>query len=84
LDFQRFIAVLSYQWNEYVRIALDSQNLLFYHGQFGIPVSQAAQFNYVPGGKFNGQLLPKTGSFVIPDEVPRDMHTFFLTIEFAY
>jgi hypothetical protein len=84
LDFQRFIAGLSYQWNEYVRIALDSQNLLFYHGQFGIPVSQAAQFNYVPGGTFNGRLLPKTGSFVIPDEVPRDMHTFFLNIEFAY
>jgi hypothetical protein len=84
LDFQRFIAGLSYQWNEYVRVAIDSQNLLFYHSQFGIPVSYAEQFNYIPGSTFNGRLLPKTGSFVIPNEVPRDMHTIFLNIEFAY
>ena len=84
LDFQRFVAGMSYQWNEFVRVAVDSQNLLFYHNQFGIPVSYAQQFNYAPGGTFNGRLLPKTGSFVIPDEVPRDMHTIFLNIEFAY
>ena len=64
LDFQRFIAGLSYQWNEYVRIAVDSQNLLFYHSQFGIPVSYAQQFNYAPGGTFNGRQLPKTGGFI--------------------
>jgi hypothetical protein len=84
LDFQRFIAGLSYQWNEYVRIAVDSQNLLFYHSQFGIPVSYAQQFNYAPGGTFNGRLLPKTGRFVIPNEVPRDMHTIFANLEFSY
>ena len=39
---------ISYQYNEYLRFALDSQNLLFYHNQFGIPVSYAEQFNYVP------------------------------------
>lgn len=82
LDFQRFVAGVSYQWNEYVRLAVDSQNLLFYHSQFGIPVSYAQQFNYAPGGTFNGRQLPRTG--VIPDEVPRDMHTIFLNIEFAY
>jgi hypothetical protein len=84
LDFQRFVAGLSYQYNEYVRFALDSQNLLFYHGQFGIPVSKAASFNYVPGSILNGRKLPSVGSFVIPDLVPRDQHAIFLNVEFAY
>jgi hypothetical protein len=84
LDFQRFVAGLSYQFNEYVRLALDSQNLLFYHNQFGLPVSYLQQFNYTPGGTLNGRQLPRTGSFVIPNLVPRDMHTFFLNLEFAY
>jgi len=84
LDFERFVAGLSYQWNEYVRIAIDSQNLLFYHSQFGLPVSSLEQYNYIPGGTLNGRLLPKSPGFVIPGLVPRDMHTIFLNIEFAY
>ena len=84
LDFQRFIAGLSYQYNEFLRFALDSQNLLFYHNQFGIPVSKAATFNYVPGSTFNGRLLPLTPGYVIPDLVPRDQHAIFLNVEFAY
>jgi hypothetical protein len=90
LDFQRVVAGISYQFNEYVRIALDSQNLLFYHGNFGLPVSKLAQFNYVPGQKFNGQLLPGNNKVpsslgtVIPNLVPRDIHSIFLNLEFAY
>ncbi|HKV55381.1 MAG TPA: hypothetical protein VJN94_12155 [Candidatus Binataceae bacterium] len=90
LDFQRFVLGLSYSFNEYVRIAVDSQNLLFYHDQFGIPVSTAERFNYVPGSKFNGQLLPGNSKVpaslgtIIPDEVPRDTHAFFVNLEFAY
>jgi hypothetical protein len=84
LDFQRFIAGISYQYNEYLRFALDSQNLLFYHDQFGIPVSKAARFNFIPGSTLNGRLLPSTGSFVIPNLVPRDQHAIFLNMEFAY
>ena len=90
LDFQRFVVGLSYQVNEYLRIAVDSQNLLFYHDQFGMPVSSLTKYNYVPGSKFNGQLLPGNskvpGSLntIIPDLVPRDTHAFFLNLEFAY
>src|SRR5579863_5675459 len=84
LDFQRFIAGVSYQYNEYLRFALDSQNVLFYHSQFGIPVSKAATFNYVPGAALNGRLTPSIPSFVIPDLVPRDTHSIFLNVEFAY
>jgi hypothetical protein len=90
LDFQRFVAGISYQYNEYLRFALDSQNLLYYHNQFGIPVSQAETFNYVPGSKINGQILPgntkvpKSLNTVIPNLVPRDIHSVFLNMEFAY
>jgi hypothetical protein len=84
LDFQRFIAGVSYQYNPYLRFALDSQNLLFYHSQFGIPVADAATFNYVPGEVLNGRKLPSVGSFVIPNLVPRDQHAIFLNAEFAY
>lgn len=90
LDFQRFVAGISYQYNEYLRFALDSQNLLYYHNQFGIPVSQAETFNYAPGSKLNGQILPgnttapKSLNTVIPNLVPRDIHSVFLNMEFAY
>jgi hypothetical protein len=90
LDFQRFVVGISYQVNEYLRIAVDSQNLLFYHDQFGLPVSQLRQFNYVPGSKLNGQTLPgnvaqaSSLNTIIPDLVPRDTHAFFLNLEFAY
>jgi hypothetical protein len=90
LDFERVVAGVSYQLNPYVRIALDSQNLLFYHGNFGMPVSAIEPFNYAPGGKLNGQLLPGNRSrpaslgTVIPNLVPRDIHALFLNLEFAY
>ncbi len=82
LDFQRFVVGMSYQYNEYIRFALDSQNLLFYHSQFGVPIPYASTFNYPAGGTFNGRKLPKTGT--IPNTVPNDMHAIFLNIEFAY
>jgi hypothetical protein len=90
LDFQRFVAGLSYQYNEYVRFAVDSQNLLFYHNQFGLNPSQANTFGYQPGGKLNGWFLPKGipsslgTNGQIPDLVPRDTHSIFANIEFAY
>jgi hypothetical protein len=82
LDFQRFVVGLSYQYNEYLRFALDSQNLLFYHDQFSLPTSYLKGFGYVPGSSLNGRLLPKTG--FIPNLVPLDTHAIFLNMEFAY
>ena len=84
VDFQRFVAGIAYQYNEYLRFALDSQNMLFYHDQFGMSVAKAATYNYVPGEVFNGRLTPSIPSFVIPDLVPRDTHSIFLNVEFAY
>jgi hypothetical protein len=67
-----------------VRLAFDSQNLLFYHSQFGLPVSKLAKFGYVPGSAFNGRKLPSTPANNISNLVPRDTHAFFLNLEFAY
>jgi hypothetical protein len=88
LDFQRFVAGVSYQVNEYVRFAVDSQNLLFYHGQTGMPIAKLSKFGYAPGSTFNGRLLPKSVPAsmggVIPNMVPRDTHAIFANLEFAY
>jgi hypothetical protein len=84
LDFQRFVVGVSYQYNEFLRFALDSQNLLFYHDQFGLPVGYVSKFNYVPGATLNGRQLPRAANFVIPNLVPRDTHAVFLNAEFAY
>jgi hypothetical protein len=82
LDFQRFIVGASYQYNEFLRFALDSQNVLFYHNQRSMSVPELEKFNYVPGSKINGLTLPTTGS--IPNLVPFDTHSIFLNLEFSY
>jgi hypothetical protein len=82
LDFQRFIVGMSYQYNEFLRFALDSQNTLFYHNQLSMTVPQLEQFNYVPGAVINGRKLPSSGS--IPNLVPFDTHSIFLNVEFNY
>jgi len=82
LDFERFVVGVSYQYNEFLRFALDSQNTLFYHNQMGMSVSQLEKYDYVPGSKLNGLTLPKTGS--IPNLVPFDTHSIWLNVEFNY
>jgi hypothetical protein len=82
LDFYRWIFGISYQYNEYLRFAIDSQNISYYHSQESIPISTLKNFGYTPGGTLNGQTLPKTGS--IPDLVQRDTHSIFANVEFSY
>ena len=82
LDFYRWVFGISYQYNEYLRFAIDSQNISFYHSQQSIPISVLKPFGYAPGGTFNGQQLPKTGS--IPEMVQRDTHSIFANVEFSY
>jgi hypothetical protein len=82
LDFYRWIFGVSYQYNEYLRFAFDTQNISFYHSQQSIPISVLQPFGYAPGGTLNGQTLPKTGS--IPNMVPRDTHSIFANVEFNY
>ena len=82
LDFYRWVFGISYQYNEYLRFAIDSQNISYYHSQQSIPISVLKPFGYSPGGTLNGQTLPKTGS--IPDMVQRDTHSIFANVEFSY
>lgn len=88
LDFQRFVVGLSYQYNEYLRFAVDSQNLLYYHNQMGMSIPTAQKYGYVAGKNFNGWSLPTSipSRFggQIPDLVPRDIHSIFLNMEFEY
>jgi len=86
LDFQRFIVGVSYQYNEFLRFAFDSQNTLFYHSQRSIPIADATKLGYTPNKSFNGWLLPgsTSGTPDILNLVPRDTHSFFLNVEFNY
>jgi hypothetical protein len=76
-DFQRWVLGVSYQYNEYLRFALDSQNAQYYHSQFNFPTAEALQFN--SASKYSAF---STSS--IHDVVPRDIHAFFLNVEFSY
>ncbi len=76
LDFQRWVAGISYQYNEYLRFALDTQNLSYYHNQMNVAESYVNSF----APEFTA---PTAGKFVI-DAVPRDTHAFFLNVEFNY
>jgi hypothetical protein len=41
LDFQRWVVGVGYQYNEFVRFAVDSQNLMYPHSQFTYPADPA-------------------------------------------
>ncbi len=75
LDFQRWVAGVSYQYNEFMRFALTSQNLSYYHDQFNFPQAYA--------NKFTSEKYNNTAG-IIPDAVPRDNHSFWLSAEFSY
>jgi hypothetical protein len=76
LDFERYVAGISYQYNEFLRFSLDTQNLMYYHSQFAFPASEAHSFAPVT-------FSPKTLASVA-SAVPRDEHAFFLNAEFAF
>ncbi len=75
VDFQRVVAGIEYKYNKHLRFALDSQNLLYYHSQFTFPASEIANFN---------PKLALANPAGIKYAVPRDIHGFFLNVEFSY
>ncbi len=78
-DFQRWVIGLAYQYNEYLRFAIDTQNVHYYHGQFAFPVAEALQFN--SASKYSPVALKNKA---ITGPVFPDMHSIFLNVEFAY
>ena len=74
-DFKRWIAGVSYQYNEFLRFSLSTQNILYYHDNFAF--SQAAADKFAP-------VFAAPGAKTVPNSVFRDGHAFFLNVEFNY
>ncbi len=75
-DFQRWIAGISYQYNEFLRFSINTQNLSYYHQNFAFSETYANTFAPVFA-------KPTTGKSV-PNSVFRDDHSLFLNMEFNY
>jgi hypothetical protein len=73
LDFERWVGGVEWKINKNLRVAIDSQNLLYYHSQFAVGPSELDGF----GGK-------KATAFTVPNAVPTDVHAFYLNFEFRY
>ncbi|MGO9606814.1 MAG: hypothetical protein ACLQAT_26060 [Candidatus Binataceae bacterium] len=76
LDFQRWVVGVQYQVNEYLRFAIDNQNINYYRGQ--TDMSQAYANSFAPG------TFKKPGDKQILDAVPVDTHSFWINMEFSY
>ncbi len=68
LDFQRYDLGVQWLINKYLRVAFDSQAIMYYHSQFTFPKSDVS-----------GITIPET-----PYAVARDTHAFMLHLEFRY
>ncbi len=68
LDFQRYDLGVQWLINKYLRVAFDSQAIMYYHGQFTFPKTNVS-----------GQSIAATAY-----AVPRDTHAFMLHMEFRY
>jgi hypothetical protein len=79
LDFQRYIVGLEWKVNKFLRVAIDSQNLMFYHDQRNVSAAQIGKFT-----SFTTKKGSKNLPFDVTDAVPRDTHAFFLNFEFRY
>jgi len=75
LDFQRWITGISYQYNEFLRFSISSQNMLYYHDNFAFPEVYANKF---------APVFPNPGTKTVPNAVFRDGHSLFLNLEFNY
>src|SRR5208283_2075354 len=82
LDFTRYDVGVQWTVNKYLRLAVDSQAIQYYHGQF----TYDEGFPGLGGGSTNHPGPPVTAKTVAPTEfaVPRDTHGFFLQMEFRY
>jgi len=75
LDFQRWIAGISYQYNEFLRFAFDTQNILYYHKNFAFSEAYADKF---------APEFAAPGTKTVANSVLRDGHSFWLNAEFNF
>jgi len=74
-DFKRWIAGVSYQYNEFLRFSLDTQNMLYYHGNFAFSEAYADKF---------APEFAAPGTKAVANSVLRDGHSFWLNAEFNF
>ena len=72
-DFQRWVVGVQWQVNEYLRFAIDSQNVNYYHSQHNVSSAYVNTFAPV-----------FTTPTTVTDAVPWDTHAIFLNMEFNY
>lgn len=86
LDFMRYMLGVEYRFNEFVRIAVDTQNTLFYHSQTPFPTAEANHFAniFVPIKNTKAGGAPFAPPTSITDPVPRDTHNVELNLEFSF
>jgi hypothetical protein len=69
IDFDRIVGGIGYKYNQYLRFALDVQDLDYYHSQFTFPAGKA-------------KALGLKGA--VPAAVPSGVKAVFLNFEFSY
>ena len=74
-DFKRWIAGVSYQYNEFMRFSISTQNMLYYHENFAFSEAYANKF---------APEFPAPGAATVKNSVFRDGHSLFLNMEFNY
>jgi hypothetical protein len=74
-DFKRWIAGVSYQYNEFMRFSISTQNMLYYHDNFAFSEAYANKF---------APEFPAPGAATVKNSVFRDGHSLFLNMEFNY
>lgn len=75
LDFRTIIGGISYKYGKYWQFALDSQNVMYYHGQFTFPAAELARFS---------PSLAASNPNGIPNAVPDNSNAVFFNVLFNY
>ena len=74
-DFDHVVAGLSYTFNKNVRLALDSQDVLYTRSQFTYPTATLATFSPTTAAKYPAG---------VANAVPPSVKAFFLNMEFTF
>jgi len=75
LDFDRVVAGVSFRLNPHLRLAIDSQNVLYRQSQFTYPVASLATFSPALAAAYpNG----------VPNAVPKGIKAIFANFEFTF
>jgi len=75
LDFRTIVAGISYKYGKHLEFAFDTQNVVYYQGQFTFPASELSVFS---------PSLAESNPNGIPNAVPGSTHAIFFNLLFNY